>query len=254
MKFSMLKVLFAFATVLVSQAAHAGDYGLANESDRYFSLDQACRVKDTRESVPEFANGTRKLISARSVGGNCGVANYANAAVLSITALQSGTNSGYLKVYRKGAAQPVSTIQIGTTNDVIVKLEGIDFEIAAFGGGTMHYIVEVAGYFVRSSPASSQYLRSSAPIVINSGETITVDSSNNTNDPGYLQCVFGHGIVPNMGGCAASSGHEFLRLIGSQPLPNNGHRCTYHATGQASFVVTGYCKPSEHLNPELRSF
>lgn len=258
----------------------------------YTPLPSACRVVDTRQTgavpantyvlnIPLTASLARPgMAYPGGFAGRCGVLDDAHTAVaLSITVLPNG-HSGHLKLYRPGfeitgsttnssslpaSNNPSSTSTIvyaasgpGVASDVIVptKAEGIFGSlpgIAAFGGGTVNYIIDVVGYF--SGPDG---FYTSAAVPIANGQTITAKSedpvhpvvagevlarvcpmSDGSPVPGVIRSST---PVRGQGGCVPVSGAEHLQLVASVPLSGGGHQCTYRATGPASFAITGACK------------
>jgi uncharacterized repeat protein (TIGR01451 family) len=109
-----------------------------------------CRVLDTRESTPLTAGGDR-LVTV--VGGACGVPATARAASLNLT-VTSPTSPGDLRLYPVGSPLPlVSAINYASgqtrANNAVTPVGtggqiGVHCDQAA---GTVHFIVDVSGYF-----------------------------------------------------------------------------------------------------------
>lgn len=115
-----------------------------------------CRVADTR--LPDGPWGGPALVSGATrsfvIGGRCGVPATATAVSFNFT-ITGSTGSGFVKVYPGGAAPPATStlnwsagqtrannalIGLGTAHDVAVGA-------AQTGGGTVHLIIDVNGYF-----------------------------------------------------------------------------------------------------------
>ena len=256
----------------------------------YTPLLSACRVVDTRQTGAVPADAVLRDIPVTAslalpgmaypggFAGRCGVLDDAHTAVaLSITVLPNG-HSGYLKLYRPASngpsapssspvfdpnPAPTSTITYpasgnGVSSDVIVPTKVVALSrdlprIAAFGGGTVNYLIDVVGYF--SGPDG---FYTSAAVPIANGQTITAKSedpvhpvvagevlarvcpmSDGSQVPGVIRSST---PVRGLGGCVPVSGTEHLQLVASVPLSGGGHQCTYRASGPASFAITGACK------------
>jgi hypothetical protein len=136
--------------------------GRADGPFQFHSL-TPCRIVDTR--LPNQVVGqygpilTSKVERQFPVQGNCGVPVGAKAATLNVTAV-APTNQGRFTLYPSGIATPlVSTINFppGTTalaNGAIVPLadqglEPKDLAVMPFvvGGGKVHLVLDVTGYF-----------------------------------------------------------------------------------------------------------
>ena len=113
-----------------------------------------CRALDTREPAdgPALVSGVRQLFT---VPGACGIPETARAAALTVTAVQA-TGQGYLKLHAGNASSQSSSINFAAnqnrSNNAIVRLStNGDGTIAitpyVAGGGTVHVILDVAGYF-----------------------------------------------------------------------------------------------------------
>jgi Tol biopolymer transport system component len=118
----------------------------------YFTL-TPCRLLDTRQPQggPALASGVARTVTA---AGACGIPAEARALAVNIT-VTGPTGAGYLTVHPGKSAAPVaSTLNFvaGVTraNNAIVPL-AIDGTLAleplVGGGGTVHVIVDVVGYF-----------------------------------------------------------------------------------------------------------
>jgi hypothetical protein len=144
-------LLFLVAGAL--SAAFASDAIAQSGPYQYYAV-PPCRFFDTRTvNPPVLTNfGTRTV----NLIGKCGVPTGATAATLNVTITQP-TNPGYLILYPYGITQPlVSTINFapGDTiaNGAIVPLtagptNNISVYPELYGGGTIHLILDVTGYF-----------------------------------------------------------------------------------------------------------
>jgi hypothetical protein len=137
--------------VLSAVAEAAGPY-------QFFSV-TPCRIVDTRRpngvtGGPSLGN---QVVRNFPIGGQCGVPSTAKAAVLNVT-IASPTNAGYLILYPFNTTQPlVSTInwaagEPALANGAIVPLSADPtFQLAVYselyGGGNVHLILDVTGYF-----------------------------------------------------------------------------------------------------------
>jgi hypothetical protein len=114
-----------------------------------------CRVLDTRNPIgplggPALSAGTVRTFV---IGGQCGVPSSAQSVAVNLTVTES-TSGGYLTVYPAGSPIPLaSTINFGAgqtrTNNAVVTL-GLSGDIAVACGqpsGTVHFILDAAGYF-----------------------------------------------------------------------------------------------------------
>ncbi|MEA2558909.1 MAG: hypothetical protein QOH06_413 [Acidobacteriota bacterium] len=110
-----------------------------------------CRLLDTRESEPLVSDTTGLL----AVHGACGLPATARALAVNVTAL-GATAPGHLRFHEGGLAAPnASTINFsgGTTraNNAILPLSlaerGLGVTPFVTGGGTVHLILDVVGYF-----------------------------------------------------------------------------------------------------------
>ena len=116
-----------------------------------------CRIFDSRtpSNGPALLAGQVRTISATS----CGATLTANAASLNVAVTQS-TDDGFVVLYAAGTAQPpTSTMnyRAGQTraNNAIIPLAGGAFSVVpGQGGGSVHVIVDLNGYF--DSPVNNQ--------------------------------------------------------------------------------------------------
>jgi hypothetical protein len=117
-----------------------------------FNTVAPCRVADTRtpESAPALvANSDRAFL----VGGHCGIPLTAQAVAFNFTVTQP-TSSGHVTVYPGGTALvATSTINYSAgqtrANNAVIPL-GLSGDIlvrAAQGAGTVHFVIDVFGYF-----------------------------------------------------------------------------------------------------------
>lgn len=113
-----------------------------------------CRALDTRQPVdgPALVSGTREYFT---VPGACGVPVTAKAVLLNVTVVQPA-GAGYLKLHAGNAGSPASSINFAAgqlrSNNTTVRLStNGDGTIAitpfVAGGGTVHVILDVMGYF-----------------------------------------------------------------------------------------------------------
>lgn len=117
----------------------------------FFTL-TPCRVADTRTTTP-LLSGVARVLQA---GGVCGIPADAAAVALNVTVV-GGTGTGYLRLYTAGVLKPdavVSTFSAGTAraNNTILLLPGnglgtLAAEALVEGGGTVHVVLDVFGYF-----------------------------------------------------------------------------------------------------------
>src|SRR5262245_19289808 len=146
-------------------------------SANYFTV-APCRVFDTRAAnAPALSSGTARTIN---VGGSCGVPANATSVAVNLTVTQP-TALGYLRLYASGAAPSfVSVINFATGqtrgNNALVALSaaGQMDALATLpgGGGTVHAIVDVFGYFVDDAP----------PVAVNDSAAISEDAAATTID------------------------------------------------------------------------
>jgi hypothetical protein len=132
-----------------------------------------CRIADSRvTNLPLPAGGTRNLYidslaSYASQGGsgtyangdgstNCGIPGNMTAVAVSVT-LMSPTANGVFKVYSYGTPSPAGNSilfnagDFGANGDLIVtycQVCAFDISVAA-SGGSVHYVIDVIGYFMR---------------------------------------------------------------------------------------------------------
>lgn len=144
-------LLFLVAGAL--SAAFASDAFAQSGPYQYYAV-PPCRFFDTRTvNPPVLTNfGTRAV----NIIGQCGVPTGAAAVTINVT-VTAPTNPGYLILFPYGITQPlVSTINftIGDTlaNGAIVPLtagptNNISVYSELYGGGTVHLILDVTGYF-----------------------------------------------------------------------------------------------------------
>ena len=144
-----LSLLFAAADVY----GQAGAYGFVGLPP--------CRVVDTRNANgpsggPALAANTDRSFPIVNIN-SCGVPATAKAAFLNVTAV-APTNDGNLILYPVGAPRPNTSVvnwevsDSATSNGAFLPLAnqgGVD--ITAFpnmpGGGTVHLVIDVTGYF-----------------------------------------------------------------------------------------------------------
>ncbi len=144
--------MLAVAAAMAPPAAHAGG------PFQYFAL-TPCRVVDTRN--PTSVDGGPALTAGQTrnfqIRGNCGVPIGATAVTLNVTITQPAltSNNAWLALWPSGQSLPgVSTINFTNSdgshaNGAIVPLSTNtdDLSVILGGGGTVHVILDVTGYF-----------------------------------------------------------------------------------------------------------
>jgi hypothetical protein len=123
----------------------------------YFTL-TPCRIADTRDpngptGGPALANGS---IRTFPVVGLCGVPASAKAITINAT-IVSPTGAGDLNLFASGITPPQTSVinfTAGSTraNNAMVRVDGplvgsLDVSPTVSGGGTVHFILDVTGYF-----------------------------------------------------------------------------------------------------------
>jgi hypothetical protein len=120
----------------------------------FFTL-APCRLLDTRLPAdgPVLVSGTERILTAY---GRCGIPATAVALAANVTVAQSSA-VGYLKLYPGGAPPPnasaitFAALQTRTNNAIFLLSAKGDGKLAVMpfvaGGGTVHLIVDVSGYF-----------------------------------------------------------------------------------------------------------
>lgn len=106
-----------------------------------------CRVLDTRGGSALGGGLTREVL----IGGLCGIPADAKAVAANITVL-APTSSGYLAIHPSDAAWAgTSTINYRTAktraNNAILKLSGTGRVTVINGGTSVHFLIDVTGYF-----------------------------------------------------------------------------------------------------------
>ena len=133
-------------------AAQSGPY-------QYYAL-TPCRVVDTRDASEPLRQGGLVTASVQrnlTIKGRCGVSTGAAAVTVNLT-VTSPTQEGFVSLWPVGGAFPtVSTINFpafepALANGAIVPLAAGTPDLAAIygtasGGGTIHLIIDVTGYF-----------------------------------------------------------------------------------------------------------
>jgi glucose/arabinose dehydrogenase len=126
-------------------------YRIAARGRRYYTT-TPCRIADTRTGSP-LSSGVERPFPL--VGGACGVPATASALALNVT-VTGATGSGYLTLFPGNLTAPLaSTVNFfaGQTraNNAVTALStdglGQVKAIAGMTGGTVHLIIDVAGYF-----------------------------------------------------------------------------------------------------------
>jgi hypothetical protein len=114
-----------------------------------------CRIIDTRQTsgAPALADNATRAIA---LGNQCGVPTGAKAAVLNVTVV-SATAGGFLTLFPYGTTQPnTSTINFDSpstlANGATIPLgadagNSISVYSAVLGGGSVHLILDVVGFF-----------------------------------------------------------------------------------------------------------
>jgi photosystem II stability/assembly factor-like uncharacterized protein len=145
--------LFSLAVNASGETVYAGNYGgvFDYQIQPYgFYTVAPCRVVDTRTSVGALEAGSKRPFE---VAGRCGVPPTAKSVALNITAAEA-TAQGHLTLYETGIPTP-NTISIayrpGQTraNNAIVGLDPLGRLTVRCNqpSGTVHFIVDVVGYF-----------------------------------------------------------------------------------------------------------
>ncbi len=128
-------------------------FALVHDSSLDYYTLTPCRLLDTRQAQdgPALASGTTKTFQPRGV---CGIPATARALELNVT-VTAPTGDGYLTAYPGGTGMPIaSTVNfvagITRANNAVVPL-GSDGTVALTplvgGAGTVHVVIDVAGYF-----------------------------------------------------------------------------------------------------------
>jgi len=131
--------------------ATVADFRQEITASDFFTL-TPCRVADTRATSP-LSSGAVRTVPATNL---CGVPADAAAVALNVTVV-GATGDGYLRLYTDGTLRPdavVSTFSAGAirANNAILPLPGggagaLAAEPFVAGGGTVHMVVDVFGYF-----------------------------------------------------------------------------------------------------------
>jgi hypothetical protein len=118
-----------------------------------------CRVVDTRNPAGTYGGPALSAGSARSfpLAGTCGIPAAAKAVSVNLT-VTGPTQAGHLLAYPGGVTPPLASLinfSVGQTraNNAILPLAAdgngtLTFEAGLAGGGTVHLIVDVSGYFL----------------------------------------------------------------------------------------------------------
>ena len=114
-----------------------------------------CRIVDTRSTHPPSLVGNNPQPRNFQVQGLCAVPVGATAAMVNVT-IANPSCGGYLTLWPSGAAMPLaSTINFtsadtAVANGAIVPLSTNALDLSVFFGGcgTVHLIIDVAGYFI----------------------------------------------------------------------------------------------------------
>ena len=121
----------------------------------YFTV-TPCRILDTRNPSGPYggpalnSSGTRNFVLA----GQCGIPSNVSAVAVNIAVTQPTNGPGFLTLYPAGATRPVvssinySAGQTRANNAIVpVSASGAIDVYCAQGGGTVHFILDVNGYF-----------------------------------------------------------------------------------------------------------
>lgn len=118
---------------------------------RFYTL-EPCRLLDTRETdEPLWDNGVDQPERRVPTAGRCGIPSSATALALNLTAT-AATSAGDLRLYMPGIAPLTSTLNYAAgqtrANGAVATL-GVDgwLLVRADGGGKVHVIIDVVGYF-----------------------------------------------------------------------------------------------------------
>ena len=170
------------ALVLVPGPFAARGFALtALDPANYFSL-APCRVIDTRNPAGLLGGPALVAGADRSfpVGGVCGIPSGATAVSVTI-AVTGATAAGNLRLHAGGTAVPlVSAVNYSAgqtrSNNAVVSLSPTG-ELAAFVGaaaGTVHFILDVTGYFApASTPTTIALARTSGTNPSSFGDPLT---------------------------------------------------------------------------------
>jgi len=136
-----------------------------------------CRVADSRvigsplpggvtrnidvEDTPSYASQGGGGSSAGDGSFNCGIPNFVTALAVSVTVLTVG-HEGFFKIFENG--QPYTTgntlyymANVSSANDVIVKSCQIcGYELAIYSNTSVHYVIDVLGYFMAPQATALQ--------------------------------------------------------------------------------------------------
>jgi len=121
-----------------------------NQGTKFYTL-TPCRVLDTRASSPLLSQVTRVV----QVAGLCGAPSTAKAVAVNLTAV-TPTGAGNVALWPDGPKPPVSLINFQTglirANNAVLGLSGdgsgtLLTEASVAGGGTVHLLIDVTGYF-----------------------------------------------------------------------------------------------------------
>jgi hypothetical protein len=121
-----------------------------NDGGRFLFTVSPCRLLDTRSGMPLGSGAPRVL----AVPPACGIPAAARAVALNLTVV-GATGSGSLKAFAEDGGAPTSeALHFGASqtraNNAVVELDDdgeCAFLATVAGGGTVHLIVDVVGYF-----------------------------------------------------------------------------------------------------------
>ncbi len=169
-------LLVLLLPVAVADAGSAGT-AAASQGESYYTI-SPCRLIDTRNSTGADA-GAPALVAGQTrvfaISGKCGLPSSAEALTVNVT-VTSPTASGNLKIYRADLATEPNATNIsfaaGATraNNAIVGLaaDGSGIKVLDNSAGSVHFVLDVNGYFSSSSARSeiTVYLPGGIPLTM----------------------------------------------------------------------------------------
>jgi methionine-rich copper-binding protein CopC len=180
-----------------------------------------CRLFDSRlGDPPALANATPRLIT---VAGHCGIPASATDVALNVTVVDAA-GDGHLKVYDPDSPPPGTSVinfraHRTRANNAIVKLSASG-QIAALptviGGGTLHLVVDTAGYF-----ASSVVANDDTATVSEDAAATTIDVRANDSNPDALSFSIASVTQPAHGTVVITNGGADLTYQPNTNYCNN---------------------------------
>jgi len=214
-----------------------------------------CRVIDTRDPAGAFGGPALAAGATRgvTVGGQCGISNVAIAVSVNVTVI-APTAGGYLTLFPSGAPMPVaSTINYRAgqirANNAILAL-GTGGAVSVFGGqgsGTVHFVVDVNGYFDGSG--NHQPVVDAGPDQVIPGATASLAGSGSddgqpapltyswTKVSGPGSVVFGNPASPTSSATFGAIGVYVLRLTASDSAVASSDSVVVTATSSSADTV-----------------